>query len=200
MKGVSASPLLSAGLLVALMAVGRSRPSVGGTEAGKDYSVLLNESAKPEEKTAALTALAQLKGNAAEGEDVFGRTCFACHVIDDFGAKLGPDLTDAGKRRTRLELARAIADPNAKVDKAWFMETVTTADGDTISGFIEKENDKTLTLRLGAELLKTIPKDKIKKRETAESSTMPADSLTTLTAEEFVDLIEFLAAQKPDRK
>ncbi len=194
-----ARPIACVAVAVLALCLGAGEPEADA-ERDRQYAVLLDAKAKPDAKEAALTAMAKRKGDVVQGEDVFGRTCFACHVIDNFGAALGPDLSDAGKRLTRLEIARAIAEPNAKVDKAWFMETVTTADGDTVSGFIEKEDDKTLTLRLAAELVKKIPKNTIQHRETVRTSTMPGDALTTLTAEEFMDLIEYLAARKPEEK
>jgi putative heme-binding domain-containing protein len=188
------------GATAAEPAVEPARIEGAATAGEKPYAVLLDAKAKPEAKAAALATLAKLRGDAADGEEVFDRTCFACHVIDDFGASLGPDLSDAGKKLTRREIAEAISDPAAKVDAKYYTETVTTADGEILSGFIEKEDEKSITLRLGAELLQVIPKASVKKRETAMTSTMPADTLTTLTAEEFVDLIEFLAAQKPAEK
>jgi len=150
----------------------------------------------PDAKAKAIAELAGMRGDAKSGEDVFGRTCFTCHVVDDFGANLGPNLSDAGKRLTRLEIADSVINPNAKVDPGYYTVNISTSDGGAFAGFVESEDDGSVTLRMGAELLQKIDKRTITKRETVKTSTMPAAMAAALSGQEFVDKIEYLAAQK----
>jgi putative heme-binding domain-containing protein len=173
----------------------RAKPETG-TPAEKHFATLLQKEANPDAKAKAMAALAAMRGDADSGEDVFGRACFTCHVVDDFGANLGPDLSDAGKRLSRLEIADSVINPNAKVDSKYYTVTISTSDGGEFTGFLESEDARSVTLRMGAELLKKIDKRTIAKRETVKTSTMTDDLAATLTAQEFVDLIEYLAAQK----
>ena len=69
-------------------------------------------------------------------------------------------------------------------------------DGDEFSGLIASEDAQVVTLRLGAEITRKIEKRNITARETLKTSGMPDGLAATLSAQEFVDVIEFLAAQK----
>ena len=54
-------------------------------------------------------------------------------------------------------------------------------------------------LKLGAGIIQKVPKSDIAKRETTKVSNMPEGLAESIQAE-FVDLIEYLAAQKSDPK
>ena len=167
-----------------------------GALAEKHFNTLLQVETTHDAKAKAMAALAGMRGDAKSGEDVFGRTCFTCHVVDDFGANLGPDLSDAGKRLTRLEIADSVINPNAKVDPKYYTVNISTSDGGAFAGFVESEDDGSVTLRMGAELLQKIDKRTITTRETVKISTMPDAMAAALSGQEFVDMIEYLAAQK----
>lgn len=164
--------------------------------AEQHFNTLLQVEVAPDAKAEAMAALAGMRGDAKSGEAVFGRTCFTCHVVDDFGANLGPDLSDAGKRLTRLEIADSVINPNTKVDPKYYTVNIFISDGGAFAGFVESEDDASVTLRMGAELLQKIDKRTITKRETVKTSTMPDAVAATLSGQEFVDMIEYLAAQK----
>lgn len=167
-----------------------------GALAEKHFTILLKNEAKPEAKALAMAALTGMRGDVDSGADVFGRICFTCHVAGDIGSNMGPDLSDAGKRLSRLELADSVIHPNAKVDPKYHTVNISTGDGSAFTGYVEKENDKTVTLRVGTETLEKIEKRNITTRETVKASAMPDGLAATMSGQDFVDLLEFLAAQK----
>ena len=74
------------------------------------------------------------------------------------------------------------------------MTILTTADGRTLTGRIEHEDDQHIRLRPPESFNLTFDVDKqqIEDRALSTVSLMPADILNTCTAEEIVDLISYL--------
>jgi putative heme-binding domain-containing protein len=158
-------------------------------------ALVANPGMDEKERNDAIRTVARAKGKTDAGKDVFARTCVACHKIGDTGLEFGPNLSDVGKRMKREEIAESILYPNLKVDPKYLSVNITTKDGEESTGVVVSEDDKELTLQLGAGNLQKIAKNNISKRETTKVSNMPEGLAEALQAE-FVDLIEYLAAQK----
>ena len=167
-----------------------------GALAQKYFATLLHGDVNAETRAKAITVLAAARGKPDAGRAVFSRLCVACHKVGALGAELGPTLSDVGKRLARAEIVESVMDPNAKVDARYYAVNITTRDGDEFSGLIASEDAQVVTLRLGAEITRKIEKRNITARETLKTSGMPDGLAATLSAQEFVDVIEFLAAQK----
>ena len=145
----------------------------------------------------AMQTVAGARGRANAGKEVYERVCVACHKIGETGIDFGPNLSDVGKRMKREELAESILYPNLKVDPKYLTVNITTKDGEELSGVVVSEDDTTVNLKLGAGVIQKVPKTDITKRETTKVSNMPEGLAESIQAE-FVDLIEYLAAQKSD--
>ena len=150
---------------------------------------------EPDRREEAMRTVARARGRANAGKEVFERTCVACHKIGSTGLDFGPNLSDVGKRMKREEIAESILYPNLKVDPKYLSVNIRTDDGEELSGFVVEEDDSTLALQLGAGIIQKIAKADISKRETTKVSNMPEGLAESIQAE-FVDLIEYLAAQK----
>lgn len=120
--------------------------------------------------------------------------CIQCHRVGEEGGGAGPDLTTVAKRLKRHALIQAIVDPSAQIAPEYSMTIVTTADGRTLTGRIEHEDDQRIRLRPPESFNLTFDVDKqqIEDRALSTVSLMPADILNTCTAEEIVDLISYL--------
>jgi len=167
-----------------------------GASAEKSFALLVQGNAGGATKAQAISVLAATPGQANAGKTVFGRLCIACHRIGVAGATLGPPLDSVGGRLRRAEIVESIFDPNAKVDPQFYAVNITTRDGEEYTGRITGEDEHSLTVVLGAEQTHRIAKRDIVARETLKLSTMPDGLAGTLSAQEFVDLVEFLAAQR----
>jgi putative heme-binding domain-containing protein len=167
-----------------------------GALAQKYFATLLHGDVNAETKARAIATLAATRGKPDAGKAVFSRLCVACHKVGNLGTELGPTLSDVGKRLPRAEIVESVMDTNAKVDAKYYGVNITTRDGDEFSGLIVSEDAQVISLRMGAEITKQINKGNITARETLKTSGMPDGLAAALSAQEFVDLIEFLAAQR----
>jgi putative heme-binding domain-containing protein len=159
--------------------------------------ILLNSEPKSkEEKDKAMTALAMQKGNPSKGREVFLRGCIACHKVGNGeGQDYGPNMHEVGKRLTRFKIVESIIDPNAEVDQKYLSTKIDTLDGKSISGLVISDDKRTVVIFDGKEK-KSIPVEDIEKRTVLKQSSMPEGQAATMSAGEFLDLVEYLASLK----
>src|SRR5207244_3946406 len=84
--------------------------------------------------TALLPAL-QLAGVAARGRAIFESRCAPCHQYAGLGYEFGPDLT-AARTGGREKVLLSIVDPNREVLPQYFICSIETRDGESISGIL----------------------------------------------------------------
>ena len=103
---------------------------------------------------------------------------------------MGPDIT--GAQRTNLDyLLENIVDPSASVSHDYRMHTIATDDGRVITGLVESETERSLTV-LTAQDRFVIPWDEIELRKVADVSIMPVGLLENLSEQEIRDLFGYL--------
>ncbi len=138
-------------------------------------------------------------GDAARGRNVFFREsvqCINCHRLEDRGRELGPDLSKIGAKYTRAQLLEHLTSPSKFIDPKFIAFEIETADDESISGFILKRTEKSVTLKtINAETVTLTRGEYVSIRPSA-ISTMPLDILQSLTAEEAADLLAFLGTLK----
>ncbi|MDB5354333.1 MAG: hypothetical protein JWN24_786 [Phycisphaerales bacterium] len=134
------------------------------------------------------------KGNPTNGERIF-RTkeaaCYQCHAVGGVGGWLAPDLRAIGASSPADYIIDSILDPNKAVKDGFGGVTVTTRDGDSLSGIKVRQDDKTLILRDATRQEIAIPVSSIKQQKDV-GSLMPTGLADTLTHQEFLDLARFL--------
>ncbi|MBX9625155.1 MAG: c-type cytochrome, partial [Gemmataceae bacterium] len=173
-----------------------SQSKAGGAAAPHLRLLLGTEKYGAETRNKAMTALGNLKGNATTGREVFVRSCTACHKVGNGdGQEYGPNLRDVGKRLTRAKLVESIVDPNAEVEAKYASTRVVTLGGKTVVGLLVSEDKKQLVIFDGKEK-QVIPADDVDSKTTLKQSSMPEGQAGAMSPAEFVDLIEYLAAQK----
>jgi len=139
------------------------------------------------------------KASPAEGELVYQRTCFACHVMHGKGGVIGPDLTGSNRTNTAYLLSN-ILEPNGDIQDAYKTVVITTNDGRTYSGNIISENDRNITLRVVGQDPIAISTSKIQNREITTKSMMPEGLLNNLTDKEVLNLVAYLKKLNPPTK
>jgi putative heme-binding domain-containing protein len=171
-----------------------------GNERGEAANALLKQLIEHYEsdghRTTYMAGLNSLGGDQKEGKKVFTRACQACHRVGDDGADFGPNLSDVGKRLKREEILESILFPNAKIDPKYRATNVVTLDGQAFSGLVVGEDDKVLSLLLGQGTVQKIPLEDIDIRQEVEVSSMPERLNESMSGVEFLDLMEYLAAQQ----
>lgn len=173
--------------------------SQSGAAAFPHLQVLLSQEPKPEEqRNKAMTALTGLKGDVNRGREVFVRNCTACHKVGNGdGREFGPNLAGVAKRMEKFKIVQSIIDPNAEVAEKYRSTLIVTTDGQPVAGLVVGENDKEVEIFDGKATRK-IAKDEIDERKIQQQSSMPEGAAGTLAPSEFVDLLEYLAAQNQD--
>jgi putative heme-binding domain-containing protein len=142
-------------------------------------------------------AILSLKGDTARGRQIFfqegGAQCGTCHRIGNEGREFGPELSQIGKKYERAQLLEQILTPSKVIDPQFAGVLVETSD-DLHSGYIARQTESEVTLRVAGGEEKRIAKTTIKRLGPQQVSLMPEGLLQGLTAQEAVDLLEFLAS------
>lgn len=138
-------------------------------------------------------------GNAAAGHAIFTKKCGVCHTLFGEGGKTGPDLT--GYERTNLDfLATAVADPSAAIREEFTSFAVVTSDGRTLTGLIDGQDKRTVTLRGADNRTVLLNRDDIEELQALPISLMPENQLNDLPEQGVRDLFAYLMSRAPSKK
>jgi putative heme-binding domain-containing protein len=140
-------------------------------------------------------ALASEEGRSERGRRVFfsrQAQCSTCHRIAGWGGDFGPNLTNVGLSKSREQIARAILQPSEEIAPEWQGWFVKTSDGQTHVGRqIDVGTNNVELLLVSGEF------ENYKEVESygmAAASLMPEGLYHHLSAEDFRDLVTYLAS------
>lgn len=132
----------------------------------------------------------------ARGKAAFeAALCAKCHRYGGAGSFIGPDLTGVSRRFGRREILLSILHPSQVIDEKYQAVTVTTMDGQIVTGQRMSETAEQLVLApnpLVPEQLVRIAKTDIESQRPSHVSPMPAGLLNSLSKDEIVDLLAYL--------
>ncbi len=129
-------------------------------------------------------------GDQARGGELFKQQCGKCHRFFGEGGNIGPDIT--GAQRTNIDyLLENIVDPSASVSKDHQMHIIQTIDGRVITGLIESESERTLTIVSGDHQI-SIPVEEVEIRQASSESIMPNELLQNMSDADIRDLFAYL--------
>jgi putative heme-binding domain-containing protein len=141
-------------------------------------------------------------GDVEKGKYIFFRgeasQCIRCHSYNDIGGNAGPRLNAVASRLSRELILQSIINPSARLAPGFGVVIVELKNGKTMSGYLDSENDVSLTMKIGDQQKEVIQKDQIVKRTNAASS-MP-EMKYILTKKEIRDVVSFLSTLKDDLK
>jgi putative heme-binding domain-containing protein len=142
----------------------------------------------------------KLAGDTERGRQLFHEStvvqCRNCHRIGGKGTELGPDLDGIGKKYDRSRLLESILQPSLQIDpkyKAWLIETKS---GQVMTGLIIRRDTKEIELRDAQNKLHRIPADTVEEVFPQTKSLMPELLVRDFTAQQLVDLLEYLGSLK----
>ena len=145
-----------------------------------------------------MTSLAELTGDVNRGREIFTRNCTACHKVGNGdGREFGPNLAGVAKRMNRMKIVQSVIDPNAEVAEKYRSTLIVTTEGLPVSGLVVAETDTEVEIFDGKAPRK-IAKSDIEERIIQKQSSMPEGAATTVAPSEFIDLLEYLAAQNQE--
>jgi putative heme-binding domain-containing protein len=134
-------------------------------------------------------------GDAAAGKLVFeGKGgCRTCHAIGRDGGSLGPDLSDAGRRRDLKYLEESLLKPDADVPIRYRAIQVITKSGQTVAGIRLNEDDVSVQLRDEHDNLRSFLKENLREIRHDKPSLMPAYG-SKLSRKEIDDVVSYLSS------
>lgn len=144
-----------------------------------------------------LPELVKLKGDAAKGPQMFMQAgCIACHRVKGQYIDFGPDLSQIGAKLSAEGLFTAILYPSAAIEHSFVGQTVTTKEGQTITGYPISETDAELTLRIAGGAATPVKKSSITKKEEMKLSLMPPGLAGAIGPQGLADLVAWLQTLK----
>lgn len=135
-------------------------------------------------------------GDPIRGHEQYQQRCAACHMLFDEGGAVGPDLTSYQREDTDT-LLLSIIHPNAEIRAGYEMTSIETKDGRLLSGFITRNDEGLVGIRMmgGNEVI--LQRDQISNLEMQERSLMPESLLSGMSDEDLRDLFNYLRIPQP---
>jgi putative membrane-bound dehydrogenase-like protein len=148
-----------------------------------------------------LGELAKLKGNVGNGKTLFATTgkCNTCHVVNQEGREVGPNLSEIGSKLSRQAMFESIIFPSAGISHNYESWTIVLHDGTTQTGIIVNEDADKLSLKGNDAIVRTFPIKEIDERKKQTISLMPADISKLISTDEMADIVEYLTTLKKTR-
>jgi putative heme-binding domain-containing protein len=146
-----------------------------------------------------LSELLTRKGDPERGKEVFFRAdtgCFNCHQVRGAGRDIGPNLSEIGSKLGKDALYEAIFNPSAGISFGYEAWTLELTSGDEAYGLIVSETPEAISVKDTAGIVTRHLKKEIAARRQMKLSLMPVGLQQTMTADELVDLVEYLGSLK----
>lgn len=165
------------------------------TAAGKHLSLPATADSKPLPPVAELV---KRTGSVDAGKQVFATvgTCVKCHKVRGDGKDVGPDLSEIGSKLSKDAFYVSILDPSAGISHNFETYTLLLADGTVANGILVSQTDAEIQIKTAEAIVKKYPRDEVEDFKKSTVSLMPADLQKALTAQNLVDLVEYLTTLK----
>jgi putative heme-binding domain-containing protein len=146
-----------------------------------------------------ISELIKMNGDAAKGATIYRREtvgCIKCHQVRGEGTDVGPNLSEIGTKLGKDALYEAILEPSAGISFGYEAWQVSLKNGDEVVGLISNETPEELALKGTTGIVTRYKKSDIASRTQQKLSLMPTNLQQTMTAQELVDLVEYLGSLK----
>jgi putative heme-binding domain-containing protein len=143
--------------------------------------------------------LVKMKGDSVKGEKVFNSPtagCATCHQVKGQGVDFGPNLTEIGSKLAKEALYESILDPSAGISFGYEAWNIELKSGDEVYGLIVSETPEELSLKSVGGAVAKCKISEIAHRTKATLSIMPAGLQQNMSAQDLIDLVEYLASLK----
>lgn len=165
------------------------------TAASKHLSLPATADSKPLPPVAELV---KRTGDVAAGKMVFQNvgTCAKCHKVRGEGKEVGPDLSEIGSKLSKEAFYVSILDPSAGISHNFETYTFLLEDGGVLNGILVSQTDAEFQVKTAEAIVRKIPADQVSEFKKSPVSLMPADLQKLLTAQNLVDVVEYLTTLK----
>lgn len=145
-----------------------------------------------------ISELVKLSGDPTRGKLLFNTTgtCAKCHIVNDIGKEVGPNLSEIGSKLSPQAMFESILFPSAGVAHNYETYMIVTEDGTSINGVMVSDTPESVTLKGADAIPKTVKKSAIEEMVKQKISLMPADVQKLLTEQELVDIVKYMQTLK----
>lgn len=150
-------------------------------------------------KLPALSLLALKKGDVVRGKSLMNSSgnsqlqCLKCHTVQGNGGAIGPDLSMIGKKATKENLYESIINPSKAIADQYLTWIIETKKGQVLTGLIVEESPEFVVLRDGNGKDYKIERKDVESKAKGPNSLMPSDLINSMTEQDLVDLVDYLA-------
>ncbi|MEW6302268.1 MAG: neutral/alkaline non-lysosomal ceramidase N-terminal domain-containing protein [Verrucomicrobiota bacterium] len=135
--------------------------------------------------------VADMKGDATKGFDIYLKNCASCHAMRGQGFDVGPDLTTY-RNKPVADFLLGILDPNSIVEPRYVSYNVETKDDRSLSGVVQGETASSITIAQGGGVKETVLRKDITSIKASALSLMPEGLEQAITPQAMADLIAFI--------
>ena len=143
-----------------------------------------------------MAELLAMNGKAESGIVVFRQNCAICHQVNGEGMDFGPKLSEIGSKLAKEGQYLAILHPSAGISFGYEGWEIKMKDGSTLTGIISSKTETDIDLKYPGGTSQRIKTSDVKSMKQLPDSMMPAGLQENMSTQEFVDLVEYLAALK----
>ncbi len=146
-----------------------------------------------------ISELVKMKGDANSGSAIFRRettACIKCHQVRGEGRELGPALSEIGSKLPKEALYESILDPSAGISFGFEAWQVQLKSGDEAYGLKASETADEVAIKDINGIVTRYKRSEIQSMQQTKTSIMPTGLQMTMSTQEIVDLIEYLASLK----
>ncbi|MBA3482752.1 MAG: PQQ-dependent sugar dehydrogenase [Pirellulales bacterium] len=144
------------------------------------------------------------QGDARRGKSLFQNekiaACTKCHTVDGSRQGAGPDLFAVGDKFERRDLITAVLEPSSRIAVGYGSTIVQTDAGKVYIGVLHRVTDQWIELLDPNSQRVRIPTGEIVEQQISDVSLMPEGVETTMTLQEFTDLVAYLGTLKQGSK
>ncbi|MFK8112015.1 MAG: PVC-type heme-binding CxxCH protein [Rubripirellula sp.] len=153
---------------------------------------------KNQEPLEPIDKLATMKGNVERGLKLFrgAATCANCHIVQDHGKEVGPNLTEIGSKLSREAMFTSILDPSAGISHNFENYLVLTSSGQLINGLKTSETADEVVIRTPEAIDRKIAQADIESIKKSEKSIMPDNLHQTVDQQGLIDIVEYMTSLK----
>jgi putative heme-binding domain-containing protein len=146
-----------------------------------------------------VSELARRTGDPANGLKVFNSLaagCATCHQVNGQGIDFGPNLSEIGTKLGKDALYDAILDPSAGISFGYEAWTFELKSGDEAYGLLASETADEVAVKSVGGLVARHKKSDVTARRQSKLSIMPSGLQQSVSLQELIDLVEYLATLK----
>ncbi len=179
-----------------------SAPAQWGEIKGEAERLFPLPPARNNEKLPPISQLVKMQGDVARGAKVYTGvgTCAKCHKVNGEGKDAGPDLSAIGSKLSREAFFESILYPSAGISHNYETYVLQLESGNTVSGIVTSQTAESVTLVNQEAVTLTFKRSEIERMAKSNLSMMPADLQKVMSAQELVDVVEYLGTLKQAKK